>query len=307
MICKVYIDIDNPARSISARQARVIVRKLTAGFRKMGVRAGHSHVVCVHAFNDIMYSMLFLGIVAAGGIFAGTNPSYTPYELAHHMRSSQTRYVITEPEMLNSIVKAANECSIPNSNILIFNVLGQAIPDGFTSWETLLNQGEEDWVRFQNLQAARTTESARLFSSGTTGLPKAAMISHYNLVAEHTLTWGNDLRDYQVRKLLCLPQFHVAAVPMAHTTTLKIGEVAYVMRRFDLIKFLSAIERFQITDLLIVPPIVIATIMSPHTKKHDLSSLKAAYCGAAPLGKNSQKTFEALMGRDAAFTQVFGK
>ena len=254
-----------------------------------------------------MYSLLFLGTIGAGGIFAGTNPGYTPEELVHHIRSADVKYLITEPEMLQSILAAAKECDIPESHILIFNVDGRDVPEGFQSWETLLNQGEEDWVRFDDLDTARNTEAARLFSSGTTGLPKAAMISHYNLVAQHTLCWDLDKRDYDIRKLLCLPLFHAAAFPSAHTTTLKAGHTSYVMRRFDLEGFLANIEKFHITDLVMVPPLVIATIMSDLTEKYSLKSVRAAICGAAPLGKGPQKRFQALISANAPFTQVWGK
>ena len=265
------------------------------------------HVVCVHAFNDVMYSMLFLGTIGAGGIFAGTNPGYTSYELAHHYKTSETRFIIAEPETLESVLAAAKQCDIPESRILIFNPLGQAIPEGFKSWETLLGHGEEDWVRFDDLNAAKTTEAARLFSSGTTGLPKAAMNTHYNLVAQHTLMWVNDIRTYEVRRLLTFPMFHAAAVPVSHTTTLKNGQPGYVMRRFDLAQFLSNIEKYKITDLAIAPLIAVATIMAPITKKSDLTCVKYVQSGAAPLDKGPQMAFERLIEEDAPFTQVWGK
>ena len=261
----------------------------------------------MNSFNDIMYPMLVLGIIGAGGIFTGTNPSYTPLELTHHFKTSGTRYIITEPEMLESTLKAAKECNIPRSNILIFNVLGQPIPNDFRSWETLLECGEADWIRFDDLDTARRTEAARLFSSGTTGLPKAAMLSHHNLVAQHILVFDDDIRDFETRRLLCLPMFHAAIAPIAHTSTLKSGYTAIVMRRFELEPFLANIEKHKITDLLLVPPLVIATIMSPLAKKYSLLSLKVIRCGAAPLGKGPQKTFEDLVGGAAPFTQVWGK
>lgn len=251
--------------------------------------------------------MLFLGIIAAGGIFAGSNPSYTAFELSHHFRTSEAKYIITEPEMLESVVAASKDCDIPTSNILIFDPLGQVIPHGFKSWETLLSKGEEDWIRFDNLETSKTTEAARLFSSGTTGLPKAAMVSHYNLVAQHTLIWTDDQREYEIRRLLTFPMFHAAAVPVSHTTTLKAGHMSFVMRRFDLQKFLSNIQNYAITDLGVAPPIVIATIMTPLTKSYNLRCLRSSMSGAAPLDKGPQKKFEALMGDDAAFTQVWGK
>ena len=255
-----------------------------------------------------MFPMIFLGIIAAGGIFAGSNPAYTPYEMAHHFRTSETKYIVTEPEMLGPILEAAKECNIPNSNILIFNVLGQPVPAGFQSWESLLNKGEEDWVRFDDLETAKTTEAARMFSSGTTGLPKAAMVTHHNLIAHHTLVWRSvEARDYEVKRLLTFPMFHAAAVPVSHTTTLKVGQVGVVMRRFDLGQFLANIEKFQITDLALAPPIVVATIMSPMSKQYNLKSLKFVQSGAAPLDKAPQMKFEALMGNGAPFTQVWGK
>jgi acyl-CoA synthetase (AMP-forming)/AMP-acid ligase II len=146
-----------------------------------------------------MFSMLFLGIIGAGGIFAGTNPSYTPFELVHHIKTSQSQFLITEPEMLENALAAAKECAIPLSNIWVFNVHRQPLPPGFRSWEALMQHGEEDFVRFDDEKVSRETTAARLFSSGTTGLPKAAELSHYNLVAEHTLVHEVVSKPYKVK------------------------------------------------------------------------------------------------------------
>lgn len=284
-----------------------MVRKLIAGLKKWGIRPGHNDLVCLHAFNDILYTILFLGTIGAGGIFAGTNPAYTPYELSHHIRAAKVKYLITEPEMLGAITEAADQCGIPTSNILVFNILGQYIPEGFRSWETLLQHGEADWVRFDDLERAKTTQAARLFSSGTTGLPKAAITSHYNLIAEHELVYGQGKRDYRVRRLMSLPFFHAAAFPVAHTTILKAGHVAYVMRRFHLETFLQNIGTYEITDIGMAPPMVVQIIMSPLSQRYSLKSLRAVQCGAAPLGKDPQKRFAMLMGDNAPFTQAWGR
>lgn len=251
--------------------------------------------------------MLFLGIIGAGGIFAGTNPSYTSFEIAHHMRTSKTKFIITEPEMLEPVLAAAKVSSIAKSNILILDVLGQRVPEGFRSWENLLSHGEEDWVHFKNLAIAKTTEAARLFSSGTTGLPKAAMVSHHNFIAQHTLVWEGDERGYTVKRLLVMPMFHVGVLPVALCTTLKAGHVGVIMRRFELAKFLSNIEKFQINELGLVPPMVIAAVMAPITKDYNLKSVKAATIGAAPLDKGPQMKLQALICESAPCTQVYGE
>ena len=208
--------------------------------------------------------------------------------------------------MLQSVLTASEACSIPKSNILIFDVLGQSIPAGFSSYQSLLAHGEEDWYRFDDLHIAKTTEACRLFSSGTTGLPKATMITHHNLVAQHVLSWAFNTRNYPIRRLICLPMFHMAIVPSSHVASLKEGQAGIVMRRFDLENFLANIERFSISELALVPPLVIATIMSPLSQKYSLKSVRSATCGAAPLGKGPQKRFQQLMGDDAPFAQGYG-
>ena len=89
--------------------------------------------------------------------------------------------------MLETVKTATKATGIPCSHIWIFDTQNQEIPEGFFSWKKLLGYGEEDWVPFDDEDVSKTTTAARLFSSGTTGLPKAAALSHYNLVAQHTL------------------------------------------------------------------------------------------------------------------------
>ncbi len=149
---------------------------------------------------QINYPMLFLGIIAAGAVFAGTNPAYTKFELSHHFKTSLTKFVIVEPELLPAVLAAAEESSIQRSKIWLFDDQNESnVPSGVSSWRELLNHGERDWVRFDDEEQSKQTTAARLFSSGTTGLPKAAAISHYNLVAQHILV--NEVKPvpYEVR------------------------------------------------------------------------------------------------------------
>jgi 4-coumarate--CoA ligase len=103
-----------------------------------------------------------------------------------------------------------------------------------------------------------------------------------------------------------LPLFHAASNPVAVITPFRAGHATYVMRRFELETYLANIEKYSITELAIVPPIAIAIIMSPITKKYSLKSIRQAACGAAPLGKGPQARLRALLAEDAPFTQVWG-
>lgn len=139
-----------------------------------------------------------LAIIGAGGCFTGSNPAYTPHELAHHIKASKSRFFFSEPEILDSLMLAVDGANIPKQNVWVFDNLGQSIPAGMRSWKQLLEVGEEDWVRFNDLETCRQTTAARLFSSGTTGLPKAVTITHYNLIGQHELVHGVNPRPYPV-------------------------------------------------------------------------------------------------------------
>ncbi|RMD41068.1 hypothetical protein DV735_g4015, partial [Chaetothyriales sp. CBS 134920] len=295
----VYRDALDTSRSISFNQARTRIRKLTAGLRSLGVRPGDC--VLHLSFNDINYPMLGLAIIGIGGIFTGANPAYTKLELAHHIRATQAKWLFCEPELLATLLEAARDAGFDRASIkervLVLNWLPtQTVPAGFRSWERLMDQGEQDWVRFDGLERCRTTTALRATSSGTTGLPKAT---------------------YEPRHLWPLPMFHLAMLPISFTTAWKFGYPCYIMRRFDLETYVASIDRWQITDLLIVPPIAVAVIMSPLVKgteasqgkgRYSLRSVKAGTVGAAPLTKETQGRLKKLLSEEpkAVLTQVWG-
>ncbi|KAJ5309366.1 FAD linked oxidase N-terminal [Penicillium atrosanguineum] len=301
----IFIDIRDQSRSISCNQARKLIRLLISGLRASGFRKGDC--VLIHSFNDINYSILVLAIIGAGGVFTGSNPAYTPNELAHHIKASESKFLISEPEILKPLLDAAQQTGISKKNVWTFDNLGQEIPNGMKSWKELLKFGEDDWVRFDDLESAQTTTAARLFSSGTTGLPKAVTITHFNLIAQHELVLGANPRPYPISRIIAVPVFHASAAPVTHISTLKAGSVAYMMRRFDLEHFLTAVEKYSVTDLAMVPPIVIAILMSPLSRRRPfLKKVKLAACGAAPLDKDVQARFRMLMSEEGPFNQVWG-
>jgi acyl-CoA synthetase (AMP-forming)/AMP-acid ligase II len=264
--------------------------------------------VLIHSFNNIYYPILVLGIIGCGGVFTGTNPSYTAHELKHTIQASNARIVIAEPDLLNTITAAAKDSNLSTSRILALDISNQFYPQDLQSWRTLLDHGEQDWLSFDDEFISKNTTAMLLFSSGTTGLPKPAMLSHYNLVAQHTLVFEHKPRPYDLSRLIALPMFHAATAPSTHVSPLRSGHVQYIMRRFEVNAFLTFCEKFSVTDLTLVPPMVTATVSSPlpmSEKKAKLASVRAALAGAAPLDKAMQARFQELLSDGAPFTQVW--
>lgn len=243
------------------------------------------------------------GIAGFGGVYTGANPAYTVYELVHHIKASKAECLVVEPELLESATAAAKEAGILESRILVFDSQGK---NRLKSWNVLFEHGESDWPRFNDLETAKNTTLARLFSSGTTGLPKAAMLSHYNLIAEHRLFTEWPKCDWQRRRIAILPMFHAATAPLVHYAALRSGDEIYIVKRFDLESYLKVVQDCKITEGALVPPMINAIINSPLSQQYSLKSLRIAHAGAAPVDKFSQARLKALLAPDCQLSQVWG-
>jgi 4-coumarate--CoA ligase len=242
----------------------------------------------------------------------------TSAQLGHAFRSCAPKLVICDPEVLGEgFISAADSYGLPLSSILVFDspavrnlhdASGQSIA-GHLSWRTLFNHGESDWLRFHCEATSRASVAGLFFSSGTTGLPKLTKLSHYNLVAQHTLAFERMPRPYVLKRLIALPMFHAATAPSTHISPLRSGHPQVVMRRYDPGTFLEMCAKHSITDLTLVPPQVISLLAHPlpaSKKRELLKSVRLAYGGAAPLDAVTQSKFQELMPRGSPFTQVMG-
>lgn len=100
--------------------------------------------------------------------------------------------------------------------------------------------------------------------------------------------------------------FHMAAAPSVHFAPLRSVHISYVMRRFELESYLKNVEEFKITELLVVPPLVISIIMSPISCSYSMQSIRQVSCGAAPLDLGLQERFRELLAPCTKLTQVYG-
>ena len=290
-----------------------MIRQLIAGFKQAGLQKGDS--VLIHSFNSIYYPIIVLGILGCGASSTGTNPSYTSYELTYAIRSCQAKLIICDSDVLGeSLTTAAKECGVPLEKILALDTIPLSSPaqpsiKGFNSWRTLLSHGAEDWIRFDDEQTCKTTTALLFFSSGTTGLPKLTQLSHYNLIAQHTLVFEHYKRPYALRRLVALPMFHAATAPSTHFSPLRAGHPQFIMRRFDPSAFFDHVEKYEVTDLILVPPQVTSLLSNPlplAQKQQKLRSVKVAQGGGAPLDAHTQNRFQStLLPKGSPFTQIW--
>ena len=134
----------------------------------------------------MLYAPLWLAAIGAGGIVSGANPAYTIAELVHYFTITNTRIIITQKEHLTNLLEAARQCGISHDRIFVLG-LPEELKQGPVqnqSWNVLLRFGEQEWTKIKDEHEQESTIAALASTSGTTGLPKAAKISHRYLVAQ---------------------------------------------------------------------------------------------------------------------------
>ncbi len=237
---------------------------LAAGLQRAGFRSGEVAAVC--APNHVDFPAVFLGVASAGGALTTINPAFTEAEIAKQLRDSGAVLAFTSPELAERVGSAGG-----GRLRQVFRLgaeLRAAMPDAEPQPVSIDPAG---------------SVVALLYSSGTTGAPKGVMLTHRNLVAM-TMQMGpvegtteNDVT------MAVLPFFHIYGLEVILTLGLYRGATLVVMRRFEMEPFLQAVQRYGVTRLPLVPPLILRLARDPAVDSFDLSSVRTITSGAAPL------------------------
>ncbi|KAL1957752.1 hypothetical protein VTO42DRAFT_5595 [Malbranchea cinnamomea] len=293
--------------------------RFAAGLRKSGLRPGDR--VMMFSPNDLFYPVAFMGIVMAGGVFTGANPTYTPRELAYQLKDSGATYLLCADAVIDTGIAAAKSIGMSLDRVFVFN---SALYDGKGNglkgtryWGELVASKEEgsrfSWDPLTGPGQAKDRLLALNYSSGTTGVPKGVEITHRNYVANllqfnhlATLDPEYEQKRRSARFLCFLPMYHAMAQNIFISSALVREIPVYIMARFDFIQMLEHIQKFRITDLILVPPIAIALTKHPAVKNYDLSSIRYLGSGAAPLGMEVTQELEKMFSHKFHVRQGWG-
>jgi acyl-CoA synthetase (AMP-forming)/AMP-acid ligase II len=281
--------IDGPSgRTLSYNQLAGAIRRVAAGLAAHGFAKGD--VLGIYSPNVPEYVIAFHAAASLGGICTTVNPLYTVRELALQLGDSGAKFLLTIPQFMDN-ARAAAETVKSVREIFVF---GEA--EGATPFASLLTHGDQPP---QVSIDPHVDLLALPYSSGTTGLPKGVMLTHHNLVSEMASVNGRPdivFPDEHDVLLAFLPFFHIYGVVMFLTFGLWRGATIVSTPRFDLEQYLDMVQRYGVTYLHLVPPVVIALAKHPLVDKYDLSKAKWALSAAAPLGGPAADAFTARLG-----------
>ncbi|OQV08560.1 hypothetical protein CLAIMM_12813, partial [Cladophialophora immunda] len=157
----------------------------TALVRRYGLQ--HGQTVSIFSPNTVWYPCVMFGTLRAGGIVSGASPAYTIEELAFALKTAEARFLFTAPSNLPIAVAAARSVGIRHDHI--FLIYGEV--ENFTTLTELLEIGRSynTWGQVEQFRVPANKQNKDIcaflsFSSGTTGLPKAVMVAHSNIIAQ---------------------------------------------------------------------------------------------------------------------------
>ncbi|PTB36552.1 uncharacterized protein TrAFT101_010433 [Trichoderma asperellum] len=278
-----FVDCDS-GRSYSLNDVKRLALEFGKGLSHV-LNWKKGHVMGLFTPNNIDVPVVNFAVHWAGGVASPANPTYTPEELANQLQDSGAKALITQKPFLEVARKAAALAGLPVDRILLLGD-GRDETGVHRHWTDITARGAS--VQPQKAAIDPKKDLAYLvYSSGTTGLPKGVMLTHYNLVAQ-AMQMRRDERglSYDVDSQLgVLPFFHIYGLMVVLGTSVSTGAKCVVMSKFDIEKACRLIQDHRLTFMYVPPPIVLALGKHPVVSKYDLSSLRWINSAAAPLSR----------------------
>ncbi|XP_049379513.1 probable CoA ligase CCL7 [Solanum stenotomum] len=274
-----FFDADN-GETLSFSQFKSMVSRISHGLiHQMGIKK--NDVVLIFAPNSVQFPLSFFGVIAIGAIATTVNPMYTVSELSKQIKDCKPKLIITSPELFDKV----NRFNLP---ILLLGHPGNLNSNnsGVVRFTELV--GKAGYFDLDKTVIKQTDTAALLYSSGTTGVSKGVVLTHRNFIsAALMVTSDQELAGEMHNVYLCvLPMFHVFGLAVIMYAQLQRGNAIVSMAKFDLETLLKNVDKYRVSHLWIVPPIVLALAKNPVVKKYNLTSIKQIGSGAAPLGKD---------------------
>jgi len=252
-------------------------------------------VVALVLPNMMEYVMMFMAAAACNATLTLCNPLYTARELEHQFRDSKPKLIFISAHNAKELKNVAQEFDFVKDVI----VLGEG---GDFEVDTTGNRSQNVQIPEATLDIYKDTQCLP-YSSGTTGKPKGVMQSSHSLLTS-LISIRSIVHIFPYDVIYCvLPMFHMSGLLMAFTA-LEQGGQLLLENRFSLERMAELTSTYKVTILPTVPPILLMLAKSDLHKKYDMSSLRMALCGAAPVAPDIAKTISNVYG--IAMLQGYG-
>ncbi len=245
---------------------------VAGGLERIGVEKGDRVGILLPNGHEVIES--YYGIWKSGGISVSVNPMSTEREIEYVINNSGAKYLITS-ENFNPGVEAAR----PNMASLkgVIMVSPEAIPNTIPYAE--IADGSE---RIGDKGIKPDDPAQIMYTSGTTGRPKGAVLPHNGLVATASMSTRAGYTNENDRTLCALPFFHIFAILVFVRNIYAAGNGVVIHERFDPEAVLQDFGKYGVTVFPGVPTMYSYLLAAYDPSRHDVSKLRLGSIGAAP-------------------------
>lgn len=310
---------DRPAvtffgRDLTYRTLRDLADRFAGGLRALGLRPGGR--VSLHLPNCPQFVIAYYGTLKAGGVVVPFNPLFVEREIAAQLQDCGATIGVTL-DLFFARVRAA--AAAPGTNLahIIVTRINEFFPPLLRLLYPLRARRHGEWPAvtpdatthaFLKVCGARPPEQAAtqgpediallLYTGGTTGTPKGAMLTHRNVVANayQSACWYPNPEGTPITAVGVLPLFHSYAMTVVMNAGMLLGSRMVLLPRFETKAVLKTISRYRPEQLPGVPTLYNALVGHPEVGRYDLRSIRACISGAAALPAEVQARFEQITG-----------
>ena len=256
----------------------------------MGVEPGDR--VAAQVPKSIEALMLYLGTVRAGGVFLPLNTAYTPAEIEYFLRDAAPRVFVCDPEARESLAPISEAAGAR------VETMGVWAADGGDHGTMLAEEPVAD-PRFSTVSRADGDLAAILYTSGTTGRSKGAMLTHENLWSNAEAlveAWRFEANDVLIH---ALPIFHTHGLFVATHCVLGSGSALHLLPRFDadrIIELMGEKRERPVTALMGVPTFY-TRLLKDERLGDAARNTRLFTSGSAPLLAETHRAFERATGQ----------
>ncbi|KAL1891322.1 hypothetical protein Sste5346_007782 [Sporothrix stenoceras] len=236
--------------------------------------------------SQVDYIVAAHAIWAAGCVVNTINHSSTPKEMLHALQIVKPRLLIVDVAVLDKVRRAVDSLDSVDKPAIM--TLIKRVPETPLFPDDLISPGQrvDPSAYVLDGRDARQVCAAIVLSSGTTGLPKAVMLSHHNLVCICEMLRGHNpdnWRGSSQREIFFPPLSHIYGLYVCALMSPWLGSYVCMVPSFDVETYCRLMHEKRATLARLVPPVALALSKSTAVKKYSYPSLEYFSCSAAPL------------------------
>lgn len=266
-------------KEFSFRELDVLANKLGNSLRRLGIEKGDR--VSLYSQNSWEWCVAYYATAKIGAVINPVNVMLTPEELLYVVNDCGAKALLTSPEKAGGVLKILDQAETLK-HVLVY---GDEAPSSALAFNEVLGRGEDELTVAPVRPEGMSTIG---YTSGTTGHPKGAILTHRGVMLNSKLTATMHLKSEREIVISALPTAHVYGNVVMNGTFLTGGTLILIERFKEDVVF-EAIEKYQATMVEGVPAMYMMMMNHPGLEFCDMSSLKKCTVGGQTMAKNAME------------------